>query len=181
MWRIFEALKILLHAVDAAGHGATEINIHSTDTNVFILSLRRYPQLGHETNFITETGQRHGVIKLQPIVHPHGTHNIAALSARHALSGADNTGSFAGKGKATSWKAFQEASQDIITAFANLGASEPPLICKLYVPNTTITTVKDLRWWLFKKEAGSIRETSTNTSCHRANCNESLLSSNVLE
>ena len=49
-----------------------------------------------------------------------------------------------------------------ITALANLGASEPPsagtmaaiekLICKLYVPNTTITTVKDLRWWLFKKK-----------------------------
>lgn len=54
------------------------------------------------------------------------------------------------------------ASQDIITALANLGASEPQsaetmatiekLICKLYVPNTTITTVKDLRWWLFKKQ-----------------------------
>ena len=91
-----------------------------------------------------------------------GTHKIAALPALHALSGADNTGSFAGKGKATWWKAFQEASQDIITALANLGASEPPsaetmaaiekLICKLYVPNTTITTVKDLRWWLFKKK-----------------------------
>ena len=51
--------KILLHAVDAAAHGATEINIHSPDTDVFILSLRRYPQLCHGTNFITGTGQRH--------------------------------------------------------------------------------------------------------------------------
>ena len=78
------------------------------------------------------------------------------------LSGADNTGNFAGKGKATWWKAFQETIQDIITALANLGTSEQPsaetmaaiekLICKLYVPNTTITTVKDLRWWLFKKK-----------------------------
>ena len=78
------------------------------------------------------------------------------------LSGADNTGSFAGKGKATWWKAFQEASQDVITALANLGTSEQQsaetmaaiekLICKLYVPKTTITTVKDLRWWLFKKK-----------------------------
>ena len=30
--------KILLHAVDAAAHGATEITIHSPDTDVFILS-----------------------------------------------------------------------------------------------------------------------------------------------
>jgi len=37
--------KMILHAVDAASHGATEINIHSPDTDVFILSLIRYPQL----------------------------------------------------------------------------------------------------------------------------------------
>ena len=30
--------KILLHAVDPAAHGATEITIHSPDTDVFILS-----------------------------------------------------------------------------------------------------------------------------------------------
>ena len=49
-----------------------------------------------------------------------------------------------------------------ITALANLGASEPPsaetmaaiekLICKLYVPNKTITIVKVLQQWLFKKK-----------------------------
>ena len=154
--------KILLHAVVPAAHGATKFNIHSPDTAVFILSLRRYPQLCHETNFITGTGQRHRVIKLQPIVPSLSTHKIATLLAILALSGADNTGSLAGKGKATWWKAFQEASQDIIIALANLGASEPTsaetmaaiekLICKLYVPNTTITTVKHLQYWLFKKK-----------------------------
>lgn len=100
-------------------------SIHQTPM-VFILSLRRYPQLCHKTNFITETGQRHRVIKLQPIMQSLSTHKIAALPELHALSGADNTGSFAGKGKATWWKAFQEADQDIITALANLGTSEPP-------------------------------------------------------
>ena len=93
---------------------------------MFIVSLRRYSQLCHETNFIAGTGQRHRVIKLQRIVHSLGTHKIAALSALHAFSGADNSGSFAGKGKATWWISFQEASQDIITALANLRASEPP-------------------------------------------------------
>ena len=89
-------------------------------------------------------------------MHSLGKHKNAALPALHALIGVENTGSFAGKGKATWWKGFQEASQDIITALANLGASEPPsagtmaaiekLICKRYVPNSTaITTVKDLR------------------------------------
>ena len=86
--------NILLHAVDAAAHGATEIKIHSPDTDVFILSLRRYTQLCHDTNFTTGTGQRHRVIRLQPIVHSLSTRKIAVLPALHALSGADNTGSW---------------------------------------------------------------------------------------
>ena len=37
--------KILLHAPDATTHGTTEIRIHSPDTDVFILSLRQFPDL----------------------------------------------------------------------------------------------------------------------------------------
>ena len=154
--------KILLHAVDTAVYGATEINIHSPDTDVFTLSLRRYPELCAETNFITGTGQNHRVIKLRPIVQSLGSAKNAALPALHAMSGADNTGSFAGKGKATRWKVFQEADQELITALTNLGTTEHPsadtmtaverLICQLYVRNTLISTVKDLRWWLFRKK-----------------------------
>ena len=42
----------------------------------------------------------------------------------NALSEADNTGSFAGKGKQVCWKTFQEADPEIITALADLGTSE---------------------------------------------------------
>ena len=35
--------KIILHAIDATANGATELRIHSADTDVFILSVRRYP------------------------------------------------------------------------------------------------------------------------------------------
>ena len=37
--------KIILHAVDATARGATELRIHSPDTDVFILALRRYSSL----------------------------------------------------------------------------------------------------------------------------------------
>ena len=171
--------NMLLHAVDAATHGATEISIHSPDTDVFILSLRRNPQLCDETNFVTGTGQRHRTIKLRLIVQSLSKEKTAALPALHALSGADNTGSFAGKGKATWWKVFQGADQDIITALANLGTGEPPaadtmtsiekLICQLYVQNTSITNVKDLRWWLFrKKQAKSERLPPTEAALQQA-------------
>jgi len=154
--------KMLLHAVDAAANGATTITIHAPDTDVFILSLRRYPELCEETYFVTGSGQRHRVIKLRPIVQTIGSAKTAALPALHALSGADNTGSFAGKGKATWWRAFQEADLGIITDLARLGTTEYPtadimaaierLICQVYVQNTSISTVKELRWWLFRKK-----------------------------
>ena len=45
-----------------------------------------------------------------------GSAKVAALPGLHALSGADVTGSFAGKGKPTWWKIFKEADEEEITA-----------------------------------------------------------------
>ncbi|KAK3716432.1 hypothetical protein QZH41_005461 [Actinostola sp. cb2023] len=55
-----------------------------------------YPELCEETYFVTGSGQRHRVIKLRPIVQTIGSAKTAALPALHVLSGAVNTGSFAG-------------------------------------------------------------------------------------
>ena len=57
--------KIILQAVDAASRGATEITIHSPETDVFVLSLRRYPQLCSGIRFATGTGKRQRVINLR--------------------------------------------------------------------------------------------------------------------
>ena len=103
--------KIVLHSLDATPNGATEIRIHSPGTDVFILSLRRYPDLCQNTVFVTGKGQNHREIKLQPIVHVLGPTKTAALPAFHALTGADNTGSFSNKGKLTCWRIFKEASE----------------------------------------------------------------------
>ena len=145
--------KMILHAMDATMHGTTEINIFSPDTDVFILLLRRYPELCQNVNFIIGIGQRHRVIKLQPIVQALGETKIAALPALHAMSDADITGSFANKGKLTWWKVFKNADEETIAFLANLGTREPPttstmdaivkLACEVYVPGTTIDKVKD--------------------------------------
>ncbi|XP_032229946.2 uncharacterized protein LOC5505744 [Nematostella vectensis] len=154
--------KLLLHAVDATSFGATSIEIVSPDTGVFVLSLRRYSLLCEDTSFVTGRGGRHRKIKLCPIVRVLGPAKTAALPGFHAWSGADVTGSFAGKANMLCWKAFIDADQDSITALADLGTSDVPhgttyagiekLVCKLYQPNTRITKVKDLRWLLFRKK-----------------------------
>ena len=92
--------KILLHAPHATTHGTTEIRIHSPDTDVFILSLRQYPDLCENVSFVTGMGQNR-VIKLEPIVQALARAKTAALPAFPAISRADNTGSFSGNGKLT--------------------------------------------------------------------------------
>lgn len=86
---------------------------------------------------------------------------MAAQKLQHYLalilkSGADITGSFAGKGKATCWKVFKEAGEETITALANLGKRAQPtadilsdiekLVCQVYMPDTTMNNVKELTW-----------------------------------
>lgn len=154
--------KLILHAVDATKDGATEIEIHSPDTDVFILSLRRYPDLCEQTSFVTGTGQRRRTISLKPIVQVLGQDKTLALPGLHALSGADNTGSFSGKGKVACFKVMQENDEEIINALKDLGTTQYPsdetmtgiekFVCKLFCSKTSITKVHELRWYLFKKK-----------------------------
>ena len=90
--------KMILRALDATANGATKLLYHSPDTDVFVLALRRYPELCVNTLFVTGRGQHHRIIELKPIVETLGPEKIAVLLAFHALSGADNTKSFSGKG-----------------------------------------------------------------------------------
>ena len=79
--------KIILHALDATTNGASEIKIHSPDTDVFILALRRFPRLCQNTVFVTGKGKNRREIQLKPIVDALGPIKTTALPAFHALSG----------------------------------------------------------------------------------------------
>jgi hypothetical protein len=154
--------KLLLHAVDATVCGATKIHICSPDTDVLVLALRRYPQLCQNSYFVTGAGRKHRSIPLKSIYEALGPSKAAALPGFHAFTGADITGSFAGKGKITCWKAFHTANEDILSAFADIGCTQRPstdtfealemFVCQLYLPHTSLKEVKDVRWWLFRKK-----------------------------
>ncbi|KAL9951847.1 hypothetical protein ACROYT_G044582, partial [Oculina patagonica] len=154
--------KMILHALDATDDGATHLSIHSPDTDVLVIAIRRYSELCPNTSFVTGRGANHRSIKLQPIVEALGPAKTAALPAFHAITEADNTGSFSGKGKMSCWKEFLEADDSILSSLGNLGREEQPdveiksgiekFVCQIYVPKTDLTTVKELRWSLFKKK-----------------------------
>ena len=97
--------KLILHSLDSVRRGATELYIQSPDTDVFILSLRRYRQLCENTYFVTGVGNKKREISLGPVVQSLGITRTAALPGFHAFTGADQTGRFACKGKLTCWQA----------------------------------------------------------------------------
>ena len=105
--------KLILHALDANNAGATNLQIHSPDTDVLVRALRRYPQLCENTIFVTGAAQRRRMIPLKLIYDALGEERAAALPGFYAMSGADNTGSFRGKEKPTCWKAFCQSTEDI--------------------------------------------------------------------
>ena len=92
-------IKIVLHDLDASASGATIIHVQSPDTDVLVLFIRQYPELCKDTTFVTGVGQNHRSIKLGLIYEALGLQKAAALPAFHALTGADVTGNFSGKGK----------------------------------------------------------------------------------
>ena len=104
------------------------------------------------TSFVTGSVTTRRTIKLQPLVGALGSTKTAALLAFHALTGADNTGSFSGKGKPTCWKEFEEANESILRSLANLGKNQKPdeetldgikqFVGQLYQPKATIKTVR---------------------------------------
>ena len=156
--------KIILHSIDATVNGATSLDIHSPDTNVLVLAIRRYPSLCENTSFITGAAKKRRVIPLEPIYSALGSQKAAALPGFRALSGADVTGRFAGKGKGSFWKVLQDLdpTDEKVHALTLLGKTEElpesvltaieAFTCRLYLPNTDLSSVADARWWLFKKK-----------------------------
>ena len=123
--------KIIFHAIKAKERGATQLDVYSPDKDVFILLIRRYPQLPMETSFVTGCGTQQRRIQIKKIYDELGPAKAAALPGFHAFTGADITGSFAGKGKLQCWKMFNQADEDVIQAFTDLGSSKeiPEDIC----------------------------------------------------
>jgi len=122
--------------------------------------LQRYPELELEA-FVTGVGQNHRIIKLGAIYSTRGDKKAAALPSFHAISGVDVRGSFSGKGKISCLKVFTGASKKTLTGLAALGTSDQPselaqetaeqFMCSMYLPNTKISEVGNLRWLFFKQ------------------------------
>ena len=118
--------------------------------------------LCEETSLEVGAGAKRRSIPLRPLYNAVGSHVVAALPGFHAFTGCDQTGTICGKSKISCWNALQKADEQVLEAFANLGSSAcvqddvskilELYMCQRYIPLTQITTVKELRWFLFSKK-----------------------------
>ena len=142
---------LILHAVDASKNGETELTIYSLDTDVLVLCPRRLPDISSETIFMTETRDTRRKIPLNPIYLALWDLNTHTLPGFHSFSGADITGTVAGNGNLSFWKAFKDYDIEIKQVFSDLGKRtilEDHLLRQLehyvsllYQPDTTLVTV----------------------------------------
>lgn len=161
--------------------GASQIYIQSPDTDVFIIAIYYYQQFCKDTYFVTGIGHKKRTIQLTPIANILGVARVEALPGFHALTGADQTGRFAGKGKLSCWQALNRCPSRVLSAFAALEASNDLSaetegamelsVCQFYQPGTATTTVRDLRWRLFsRKQLEAQKLPPTKGALHEAVC-----------
>ena len=107
------------------------------------------------------TGSKRRVINLRSIYESLQPEQTSALPGFHAFSVCDQTGTFCGKTKLSCWNAFQKADAEVQRALGKLGTIEQlqetdyaaleQFTCQIYAPDTRLTRIKDLRWFLFSK------------------------------
>ena len=75
-------IKILLHAAHASKLGATWVDIVAADTDVLVLTIRRFPELCKDKKFIT----KNKTFCINHVYDAFGPNKAAALPAFHAFS-----------------------------------------------------------------------------------------------
>ena len=136
------------------------MSTHLTQMSSFCSS--EGPQIPKEILFVTGRGTQQRRIQMKNIYDELGPAKAAALPRIHAFTGADITGSFTGKGKLQCWKIFNQADEDVIQAFTDLGSSEEiseniciaieKFVCRLYHSKSKITEIGELQWLMFRQK-----------------------------
>ena len=152
---------VLLNAFDVMHKNPQSIlDVFSVDSDVFVLLLGHFPMLPKSTTLLRQKGER---ISIEESYVRLGCKRAEALIGWYAFKGTDNTGSFAGKGVVSHFKAFMQADADILNAFAAFGQTQklPSYIidqmerylCELNkTGDLNESVVRELRWALFAQK-----------------------------
>ncbi len=159
--------RLLLHVADAVKKGFKSVCIRTVDTDVVIVAIACYHQIGAEELWVAfGTGAKFRYIAVHHIAASLDRDTCTVLPAFHAFTGCDTVSAFGGRGKKTAWetwKDFGEATQ----AFAELCSSENQLtdmassllerfVVLLYCRTSNATKVNDARKQLFSQKSRAL-------------------------
>ena len=119
--------RLLLHAADAAKNGLKKIMLRTVDTDVVVIAVSTFRDLGLSELWIAfGVGKHFCYIAAHEIASTLGQHKSRALLAFHAFTGCDQTSSFKHIGKKTAWDAW--SVYDEVTEVFRCLSSPPPSI-----------------------------------------------------
>lgn len=156
--------RIFLHAKHAAATFGTVV-IVADDTDVLIIALYLSQFISNNLLIRHGTKCRLRLLDIKKLSSALGKVVCSALLGLHSWTGCDSVSSFASQGKIKALKLLQNNS-DYQQTFALLGSSWElteelynriqKFACQLYCKNTTITTVNDLRHYMFIEKKACI-------------------------
>ena len=112
--------RIFLHAQDAAKEGYRKMMVRTVDTDVVVLGISIMQQLDVTELWIAfGVGKSFRYLSVHSISEALGMDKSRSLSMFHAFTGCDQTSFFSGRGKKTSWNAWQ-VFDEVTEAFKRL-------------------------------------------------------------
>ena len=151
--------RLILHAEDTYRHGFNRCVLQCRDTDVLVLALGFRDKLSPELWLSTGSSSKHPFIPVHSISLDDTTaKNIIAF---HAMTGCDTVSQFAGKGKKTAWKVFQEMPDSLRLLGASTVSPEATLeaerfVCRLYMKTAECTSVNEARQRIFMQGKKSL-------------------------
>ncbi|KAJ8405691.1 hypothetical protein AAFF_G00316710 [Aldrovandia affinis] len=120
-------MRILLHVQDAVRPGYTKVSICTVDTDVVILAVAAAGRLDIDELWVAfATGKNFRYLAAHEMAVALGPNKCRGLPFFHAFTGCDTVSCFSGRGKKTAWetwKACDEVTDEVTTAFCTLAAT----------------------------------------------------------
>lgn len=160
--------RIALHLYDAVNQGATNILVHTVDTDIIAILVGLFFNIHSPINIWVAfgTGKNFRYYSINSICQALGEEKSRALPFFHAFTGCDTTSQFHGKAKRSAWEAwksyppatmafvriFHEPFQPL-TLQSGLFEILERFTCVLYDKTTALSSVNDLRQELFSRHS----------------------------
>ena len=113
--------RIVLHAKDAVMHGLTKIILKATDTDIFVICLFLFTDIGAEELWIElGTAEKLRLFPIHDIHSSSGVSRSKGLLFFHSFTGCDSTTAFVGFGKVSCWKMWDHFTAQFTEVFIKL-------------------------------------------------------------